>query len=136
MLLTQPALGQVESFAVVAEIGSGPAVLGMLPERVGVVVLLVNRQRQRQVAIQLVKDLPFETREGQLMCARFGEQANENFFHNKAPARRKPAFPECHAPGSVDNFASPRYSRDRSPAINVELPSNARKRLADAGVKL
>ena len=85
MLLTQPALGQVESFAVVTEIGGGPAILGVLPERVGVVVLLVNRQRQRQVAVQLVEDLPFETREGQLMCARFGEQANEDLFHEKAP---------------------------------------------------
>ena len=59
----------------------------MLPERVGVVVLLVNRQRQRQVAVQLVEDLPFETREGQLVCARAGEQANEDLFHNEAPER-------------------------------------------------
>ena len=85
MLLTQPALGQVESFAVVAEIGGGPAVLGMLPERIGVVVLLVNRQRQRQVAVQLVEDLPFETREGQLVCARAGEQANKDPFHKGDP---------------------------------------------------
>ena len=57
----------------------------MLPERIGVVVLLVNRQRQRQIAVQLVENLPFETREGQLVCARACEQAYADPFRNNAP---------------------------------------------------
>ena len=47
----------------IAEIGGGPAVLSMLPERVGVVIILINRQRQRQVAIQFVENLPLEAGE-------------------------------------------------------------------------
>ena len=41
MLLTKPALGQVESITLVAEIVGGPVILGMLPIRVGVVILLL-----------------------------------------------------------------------------------------------
>jgi hypothetical protein len=36
-------------------------------------------QRNPPVAVQLVRDLPFEAREGQLMCERFGPPANKNF---------------------------------------------------------
>src|SRR5689334_20155566 len=83
VLLTQPPLGPIKGFAIVTEIGGGPAILGMLPEGVAIVVLLVNRQSQRQVAVQLVEDLPFETRKGQLMCPRFRDHTNEGFFHRK-----------------------------------------------------
>ena len=90
MLLTQPALGQIETFAHVVEIRSGPPVLGVLPERVGVVVLLVYRQRQRQVAVQLVQDLSFEPWESQLVCSRAGEHTNKDLLHCETivPAKR------------------------------------------------
>ena len=90
MLLTQPALGEIEGFTVIAEVGGGPAVFGMLPEWVGVVVILVDRQRQRQIAVQLVKDVPLETLERQLVCAGFAKQANEHFFQDQPPGRILP----------------------------------------------